>query len=409
MRILILTHFYPPEMGGAAARLHGLARWLAQYEHQVTVITGFPNYPSGVIPRTYRGKLRMREEMDRVNVLRTWVYASSHRSSVRRLANYFSFVVSATAAGLTSGRAFDVVLASSPPLFIGLAGLAIARLRRVPWVFDIRDLWPDVAVEAGEFNPGAVITRLGYGLARFLYKRADFVTPVTASKRRKLLDAGVPASKLPVVANGVDLDQVTEVSCAAKRAELGLHGKFVVLYAGLIGIAQGVEIAAHAAESLRDQNDVHFLIVGDGVCRGELARRVEEHSLKNVTMLPQQPREEVPGFLAAADACLVPLASSDLQDAVPSKLLEAWAYNRPVILAAGGEAAALVREAEGGIVVPPEEPDRLAEAVLTLKNDRERLTHCAQQGREYVRQRFDRRVLARRMEQVLQAAVERHR
>jgi colanic acid biosynthesis glycosyl transferase WcaI len=409
MRVLVLAHFYPPEMGGAAARLHGLARWLTQYGHRVTVITGFPNYPSGVIPETYRGKLRMWEEMDGVDVLRTWVYASSHRSSVRRLANYFSFVVSATVAGLTSGCAFDVALVSSPPLFIGLAGLAIARLRRVPWVFDIRDLWPDVAVEAGEFDPGALITRLGYRLARFLYKRADFITPVTENKRRKLLDAGVPSDKLAVVANGVDLDQVTEVSGAAKRADLDLDGKFVVLYAGLIGIAQGVEIAAHAAESLRDQNDVHFLIVGDGVCRGELVRQVEERSLGNVTIVGHQPCEEMPRFLAAADVCLVPLASSNLQDAVPSKLLEAWAYNRPVILAAGGEAAALVREAEGGVVVPPEEPDRLAEAVLALRNDRERLARCARRGREYVRQRFDRRVLARRMERVLQAAVERHR
>jgi glycosyltransferase involved in cell wall biosynthesis len=389
-------------MGGAAARLHGLARWLVKYGHQVTVITGFPNYPTGVILPSYRGKLRMREEIDGVDVLRTWVYASSHKGSFHRLANYFSFVASGTVAGLTAGRSYDVVLASSPPLFIGLAGAAVARSRRVPFVFDIRDIWPEVAVEAGAFAPDAPITRLGRSLAHFLYRKADHVTPVTENKRKKLAAAGVPAEKLTVVPNGVDLDQVEIVTDTHKRNELGLRGKFVILYAGLIGIAQGVEIAVEAADRLRDRQDIHFLIVGDGVQRDALARSVKELQLSNVTMLPRQPREEIPAFLAAADVCLVPLASSDLEDAVPSKLLEAWAYRRPVVLAADGEAATLVRESGGGMVVPPEEPEALAQAVLDLKNNPSQLGHHAQQGYRYVRKHFDRRMLARQMEQVLQ-------
>ncbi|MBU0491224.1 MAG: glycosyltransferase family 4 protein [Chloroflexi bacterium] len=405
MRILVLAHFYPPEMGGAAARLHGLARWLVRYGHQVTVVTGLPNYPTGLVPAGYRGRWRVRETMDGVDVLRTWVYASSHRGSLRRLANYFSFVVSAIIAGLTTGRSYDVILASSPPLFIGLAGLALARMHRVPWVFDIRDLWPDVAVEAGEFAPDAAITRLGYGLARFLYRQSDHITPVTENKRQKLLTAGVPAAKLTIVPNGVDLDLVAPAD-GDKRAELGLTDQFVILYAGLIGIAQGVEVVVEAADRLRAHPNIHFLIVGDGVRREALAHRVAQLGLSNVTLLPRQPREQIPAFMAAANVCLVPLVSSKLEDAVPSKLLEAWAYGRPVILAAGGEAAGVVQQSGGGMVVPPEEPGRLADAVLALSQAPDQLARYAEQGHRYVRERLDRPTLAQQMEVVLQTLVQ---
>jgi glycosyltransferase involved in cell wall biosynthesis len=160
-----------------------------------------------------------------------------------------------------------------------------------------------------------------------------------------------------------------------------------------------------AANQLQDCQDVHFLIVGDGVRREALKQKVEKHDLDNVTMLPRQPREEIPAFLAAADACLVPLANSDIKTAVPSKLLEAWAYRRPVILAAAGESAEMARACDGGVVIPPEEPARLAEAVLQLKDDQERLDACARRGYDYVEQHFDRRTLARQMESVLRRVV----
>ncbi|HOG45106.1 MAG TPA: glycosyltransferase family 4 protein [Anaerolineae bacterium] len=404
MRILIVSQFYPPEMGGAAARLHGLARCLVHLGHQVTVITGFPNYPTGVVPSDYRGKLRLREVMDGVHVLRTWVYASAYRSSVRRLANYFSFVASSAVMGLAAGRRFDVVVASSPPPFVGLPALALARLWRVPFVFDIRDIWPDVAVEAGELAEDSVMARLGGRLARFLYKNADHVTPVTESKRAKLVAAGVPERKLTVIANGVDLDQVPP-AVDDKRAELGLEGKFVVLYAGLIGVAQGVEIVAGAADRLREHESIRFVIVGDGRRREALAGQIRDLGLTNVTLLPRQPREEMPSLLATADVCLVPLVNDRVEDAVPSKMLEAWGHGRPVILAAAGEAAAIVEQAGGGIVIPPGDSAGLAEAVLRMASTQEDLAGYARQGYACIRERFDRRMLAQQMEGVLQMVI----
>lgn len=407
MRVLVLSQFYPPEMGGAAARLHGLSRWLVRYGHGVTVVTGFPNYPTGVVPPAYRGRLRMREDIDGVDVLRTWTYASSHKGSMRRLTNYLSFVASATVAGLTAGQAYAVVLASSPPLFTGLVGVMVARLRGIPLVLDIRDIWPDVAIESKVFAADAFMARAGRRLARLLYRQADQITPVTDNKRHKLIDKGVPPDKLTVVANGVDLDQVSLSRNGEKRRALGLDAQFLVLYAGLIGHAQGVGVAVETADRLRHRNDIHFLIVGDGVRRDALEERVRELRLENITMLPRQPRGQMPAFLDAADVCLVPLANVDIRTAVPSKLLEAWAYQRPVLLAAAGEPADIVRESGGGLVVPPGKPDPLAQAVLELKDTPELLAQCADRGHKYVCAHYDRRTLARRMEQVLQEVVRR--
>ncbi len=403
MKILFLAHFYPPEMGGAVARLHGLTRWLAAYGHEVTVVTGFPNYPSGEIAAGYRGKWRQSEEMDGVQVERCWVYASAKRSSMRRLANYFSFMASAFVRSLFLKGDYDVVVASSPPLFLGVTGWLLGRVRRVPFVFDIRDIWPDVAVEAGEFAEDALVTRMGNWLARFLYRRADHIVPVTQNKRLKIEQTGISAEAMTVVTNGVDMDLVPDLNTVQdRRAELGLEGKFVVLYAGLIGIAQGVGIALHAAEQLRQNPDIHFLIVGDGPQKAALEAKVAELGLTNVTMLPRQPREAIPTFMATADVCLVPLVSSKLVDAVPSKLLEAWSYQRPVILAAGGEAAEIVRSSRGGLVVAPEEPDQLTEAVQTLYDDPQRVAQSAQNGYQLVTRQFDRPVLAQQFADVLQ-------
>jgi colanic acid biosynthesis glycosyl transferase WcaI len=409
MRILVVSQFFPPEGGAAAARLHGLGRWLTQSGHQVTVITGFPNYPSGIVPGEYRGKWWARERLDGMEVVRGWVFASPRRTSACRLANYFSYVVAASIAGMAVRGPFDVVLASSPPLFVGLAGWLVARARRIPWVFDIRDLWPEVAVEAGEFSADGTITRLVARLSAFLYRRASHLTPVTENKRKKLAGAGVPPAKMTVVTNGVDLDLVRIEVNRNKREELGLKDKFVVLYAGLIGIAQGLENAVEAADRLRAHPEVHFLIVGDGVRRQALRDKVNKLGLENVTLLPQQPRDQVPALMAAAEVCLVPLVSSRIDDAVPSKLLEAWAYERAVILAAAGEAAELVSRSGGGIAVPPEEPGRLADAVLAFKSDPGRLRECARRGREFVQQHFDRRKLALQMEEVLRGVVNDHR
>ncbi|KLK93352.1 hypothetical protein AA309_08360 [Microvirga vignae] len=405
MKVVILTHFYPPEMGAAAARLHGLARCLVQFGHEVTVLTGFPNYPSGIVAPEYRSKLRVHEQMDGVEIWRSWIYASPRRSSIQRLANYFSAVGSATISGLMLGRSYDIVIASSPPLFIGLAGLALARRRRVPLLLDIRDIWPELAVEAGEFNSDSAIVRWGERLERFLYRRSTSISVVTEAKRRKLAKKGVPEDKLTLVPNGVDLELLNSPTDTKLRENLKLEGKFIVVYAGLIGIFQGLHTAVDAANHLRGHRHIHFLFVGDGVKRADIERQILSHQLENITWLPTQPREAIPGILRACDLALVPLVNDQLLDAVPSKLLEAWGCHLPVVLVAGGEARRLVEEAGGGVIVPPGEAQQLAEAILKISKKRDSLDAMSKHGHHYVATQFDRPMLARQMEQVLKAIV----
>ncbi|MEZ4706079.1 MAG: glycosyltransferase family 4 protein [Caldilineaceae bacterium] len=402
----MLAHFYPPEMGGAGARLHGLARWLTQYGHEVTVIAGFPNYPTGIIPEHYRGKLWAREEMDGVDVIRTWVYTSPKRSGFRRLINYFSFVATSSLAGILATKQFDVVLASSPPLFIGVAGVFLARLRRASLLFDVRDIWPELAVEAGEFKPDAPLVVWGERLERFLYRQANQITVVTRRKERKLLDKGVPAHKLHIVSNGVDLDVLQPKGLEDWRAKFNLGGKFVAAYAGLIGIFQGVDVIVNAAKLLKEQPHIHFLIVGEGIKRAELEADAAKHNLTNVTFVPPQPREAIPDILSAADVALAPLVNEQLVDAVPSKLLEAWGCRRPVVLMAGGEARRLMEESGGGRVIAPGSASALAATLTELAaSDPADLDRCAERGYAYVAENFDRPKLARQMETVLQAEI----
>ncbi|MCB0138889.1 MAG: glycosyltransferase family 4 protein [Caldilineaceae bacterium] len=406
MRILMLAHFYPPEMGGAGARLHGLARWLRQYGHEVTVIAGFPNYPTGTIPEQYRGKLWTREEMDGVEVIRTWVYTSPKRGGMRRLANYFSFVGASAVAGALAAKQFDVVLASSPPLFIGLAGLFLARVRRASLIFDVRDIWPELAVEAGEFKPDATMVVWGERLERFLYRQANQITVVTRRKEKKLLDKGVPAHKLHIVSNGVDIDVLQPKNLEDWRQKFELGDKFVAVYAGLIGIFQGVDVIVHAAKLLKEQPHIHFLIVGDGVKRADLEAEAAKHNLTNITFVPPQPREAIPDILHAADVALVPLVNEQLVDAVPSKLLEAWGCRRPVVLMAGGEARRLMEESGGGRVIAPGSATELAATLTEMAvGDPADLDRYADRGYKYVAENFDRPKLARQMETVLQAEI----
>ncbi|MEM7125155.1 MAG: glycosyltransferase family 4 protein [Chloroflexota bacterium] len=408
MNILFVAHFYPPEMGGASARLHGLARLLVQRGHHVTVITGFPNYPSGEIREEYQGRWYCEEELDGVQVIRTWIYATPRKGSIRRLANYFSFVLSSVISGGRQQASFDVIFASSPPLFIGLSGLALSWWWKRPWVFDIRDIWPELAVEAGEFDPDALIVRWGNRLERFLYRRADHITVVTERKRQKLRQKEVPEEKLSIVANGVDLDRIGSSTSEYKdwRSALDLDGKFVALYAGLMGIFQRVEVIVEAAIHLRERSDIHFVLAGDGVRRDVVEKTIADEHLQNVTLLPSQPGEQIPAMLKAFDLALVPLINENLVDAVPSKLLEAWGCRRPVLLIAGGEARQLVETSNGGFVVSPGCTEALVQTIVDVVSmDGEARQRYANNGYEYVLAHYDRAKLAEQLEAVLQRQI----
>ena len=401
VRILFLSHFYPPEMGGAAARISGLAKWLVKFGHDVTVITGYPNYPLGKIYPEYKNKKNRIESIDDVNILRARVLPVSYGTFLIRLLNYFTLFFTAFWISIKKRNNFDIIIASSPPLTIGMLGLVLSKIYKIPWIFDIRDIWPDVAVEAEMLKQNGIVHKLSKKLADYLYKQATHITPVTERKLTKICKYGVPISKISVVPNGVDFDIIKNTKQENWRSELRLENKFILSYAGLIGIAQGVGVIIETALQLKEINDIHFLIVGEGVEKQKLQDRVRTLELNNITFLPNQPKESIPSLLTSSDIALIPLVSDKLVDAVPSKLLEAWACKLPVILIAGGEAADIVVKAQGGIVVSSNDVEGIITAITKLKDSHKLMNQYSKKGFDYVTMNYDRKSLARAMEKVI--------
>ena len=405
MRIAYVCHYFPPEPAAPAARVHEFARAWVRAGDDVTVITTFPNHPGGRIPPAYRGRLWSTERLDGIRVLRCWLYAVPNRGIGRRGLDHLSFMLTALLFGLPRLPTVDVVVVSSPTLFSALAALLIARLRRVPFVMEVRDLWPAAIVSLGLMRPGLAVQALER-LARFLYGQAARVVVVTEAFADRLADEGVPRSKLEVIPNGADTRLFSPLTDgSASRAGLGLDGRFVVAYVGSHGLSHGLSAVLDAAAA---QPDVTYLLVGDGADRDRLLAERERRQLSNVIMRPSVGKADVPGLYAAADVCLVPLRDVPLFEAfVPSKLFEVLAAGRPVIGAVRGEAREILGRSGGALLVDPERGDQLAAAVSQLRADPALRAQLSRSGRAFAEQYYDRDALAARYLEVLRDVVNR--
>ncbi len=404
MRVLYLSQYFPPEVGATQTRAHEMARGLVHAGHHVTLIAEIPNHPSGIIPPEYRGELYERAELDGIQVLRVWVKAAPVKTFRTRLAFYLSYMVSATLAGLFLARErYDAIYVTSPPLFVGAAGLALSYLRRIPLFFEVRDLWPESAVTLGELkNPYAIA--LAERLERACYRRARRVVVVTEGIRRRLLKRGLPAEKLALIPNGAntDLFRPQPEAGAALRSKLGLGDSFLVLYAGIHGIAQGLETVIEAARLLEADNQIRFLFVGEGPVKSEIIELAEQHGLTQVLFHSEVPRDQMPAFLSAADVALVPLKRLDLfKDALPSKMFDAWAAGCPTLVSVAGEAECVLEQAGAGRFVEPENPRALARAIQDLADDRPICRQMGLKGRAFVQAHYSRQAQAQRLEKLL--------
>jgi glycosyltransferase involved in cell wall biosynthesis len=395
LRIAYVSHYFPPEPAAPAARVHEFARAWVRAGHQVTVITTFPNHPLGRIDPAYRGRGWATEWLDGIRVLRCWLYAVPNRGVGRRGLDHLSFMLTALLFGLPRLDQVDVVIASSPTLFSAVAALLIARLRRVPFVLEVRDLWPEAIVGLGLMRPQGRVVRVLAWLADLLYAQAERVVVVTAAFADYLASRGVPAEKLVVIPNGADTTLFSpDVSGAEARQALGLDGQFVVAYIGSHGLSHGLGAVLEAAAQ---QPHVTYLLVGDGADRERLVAERERRHLDNVIMRPSVPKADVPKLYAAADVCLVPLRDVPLFTAfVPSKLWEILAAGRPIVGAVRGEARTILEHSGGAVVVEPEQPDQLAAAVEHLRQDAAWRDRLGREGREFAVRHYDRDALAGR-------------
>jgi colanic acid biosynthesis glycosyl transferase WcaI len=415
VKILYVSQYFPPEMGAPAARAAELAHHWAQTGHHVSVLTGFPNHPTGVVPEEWRPRLHhltYEEQVDHVNVFRTWLWPLPNRKAHERMRNYASFCVSAGLRGLTLPRP-DVIIATSPQLLVGLAGWWLAYARKIPFVFEVRDLWPESLTAVGVGNENSLLHHTLAAIAGLLYQRADRIVVVAPAFREYLIKHWrVPAEKIAVVENGVETSlfaPASKIESSALRRELGADDKFLVCYIGTMGMAHGLETLLDVAavmqgQDLRSQNrDVLFLLIGEGAEKERIKALAQSRGLTNVRFLDQQPREKIPAFISASNACLVLLKKTDIfKTVIPTKMLEFMSCARPVILGVEGQARQIVEEAGAGLVIEPENAAALAQAIHQLAANPELAAAFGRKGREYVLRNFSRCHTAEKYIQVLQ-------
>lgn len=410
MNLLFVSNHYPPEVNAPATRLAEHTRVWAADGHGVDVLTAVPNFPEGKVYEGYRNRWTV-EERGGATVHRVPVYLAPNRGTVRRGLAYLSFLVSAVGHARRIRSSPDVVVATSPQLLAGLAGWRVARRFGVRFVLEVRDLWPDSVVAVGALKDGPVVGLLRW-LERFLYRRADHVVVVTDAFVEELVARGVPREKISVVKNGVDLSELPVPSTEERgrlRRELGLEDRFVASYVGTLGMAHRADVLLDAAElaatSEAPADDrLAFLLAGGGAQRDALVDRLRERDPGNVLLLEKRPRERALELVAASDVSVVHLRASELfTTVIPSKMFEAMALGRPVVLGVDGEAREIVEASGAGSFVRPEDPEALLRAVRRLRDDPGLRTRQGAAGPAFVREHFDRRVLARRYTGILRA------
>ncbi|MHB9149551.1 MAG: glycosyltransferase family 4 protein [Thermoleophilia bacterium] len=406
MRILVVHQYFLEANQGGGSRFNQLTRYWREAGNQVTVVAGSVHYATGERTAGHHGVVLDETTADGIRVRRCYVSPSYNSSFLGRLWAYVSFMLSGTWAALTAGP-HDIVVATSPPLFAGIPGLVVSLLRRRPFVFEVRDLWPESAIETGVLT-NSVLIRLSYYAESLLYRRATAINVLTPAFREHLIaHKDVPAEKIWYIPNAADLDLFSPgPTNNAVRREYGLDGRFVVSYMGAHGLANGLDQILDAAEILRDEPDVVFMLIGDGMEKPRLREQARARSLCNVLFVDNQPKERMADFCNASDVCSAVLRKAETFKTVyPNKLFDYMACARPSIVAIDGVARKLVEDAGAGLFVPPEDPEKLAAAVLYLRDNPKIAKRMGASGRAFVEKHFDRSVLALRYERLLRSLI----
>ncbi len=396
MRILFFTHYFPPEGNAPASRTHeNCKRWVRR-GHKVTVITCAPNVPDGVVYDGYKNKLYQSENVDGIHVIRVWTYIAANKGTIRRIINYVSYMFSAAFFSLFLKKP-NLIIATSPQFFCGWAGVIVSRLRRVPFILEIRDIWPESIVAVGALRNKRLLRILEW-LEQKMYAAAQHIVTVGKGYKQKLSEKGIPAQNISVIPNGFDHEIFYPRQPDDNiRQRYNLNHEFVCSYVGTIGMACGLEVVLRVAKLLknRQRNDIRFLLVGAGATKNALQKQALEENLDNITFVGRQDKHLIPGFLSISDACLVHLKKTDIfKTVLPSKIFEAAAMAEPVILGVEGYAAEFLREANAGMCIEPENAEQLTQAVEKLADNPQLCRSLGQSGREYVMEHHDRDSLA---------------
>ena len=393
MRICILTQYYPPEIGAPQARLSELAVFLYKQGHEMTILTAMPNYPTGKLFVGY-GRFYRKESIDGINVIRSYIHPSKSVKLIPRLWNYFSFVWSSLFVGIFILPKCDVLMTESPPLFLGISGFILSRVKGAKWIFNVSDLWPESAVNLGIIGNGIPL-KLSKRLEAFFYKKSWLVT----GQSREIVQnirGRFPQVESYRLSNGVDVEKFDPRQQSDILQQWSVGKKMTVVYAGLHGIAQGLDQIIKAAVKLdKTVPELQIILIGDGPEKTQLADLAKQLNISNITFVDPQTKDKIPEIWASADIALISLKQY-LPGAVPSKLYEAMASGVPVVIIAEGEPAGIVNNSKCGLVIQPYDIDGIADAIKTLVNNRDIRMHMGKNGRATVEKFYDRKLILHR-------------
>ena len=398
MKILFITDNFPPEVNAPATRTYEhIKEWIKDENVEVTVLTCFPNFPHGKVYNGYKNKLYQREKFDGIDVIRVWSYMSKNEGFVKRVLDYISFAFMAFFVGLF--QKFDVIVATSPQFFTTWAGCGLAKIKRRLWVFELRDLWPESIKTVGAMKQGKIIEILEK-IELGLYKSSNLVIAVTEAFRQNLIARGIDGNKIKVITNGSNLDLFAPREKDGELlSQLGLKDKFIVGYIGTHGMAHSLDFIISAISKIKDEK-FHFLFVGDGAVKEKIVNLAADLGLKNVTFLDSVSKDEVPRFLSICDAMLAPLKKDDnFKTVIPSKIFEASAMQRPVLLGVEGQAKEILEAYGAGACFEPENEKDFLEKLNILTDVNfynECKTGCLRLASDY-----DRKKLAKTMLEIL--------
>lgn len=406
IRIGVVTPQYAPDLGPSAPVYTSLCEGLQRRGHDVRVVTAVPHYGGARWEGGKPWRVWHREERNGVPLVRVPVVRDPRRSTLRRLLYHASFNAGAAWALARLPRP-DVLLADGPALWSGIPLLTTAIRRRIPFVYVLHDIYPDVLVQLGIVSGRRAIAAVE-AVEQFFYRRMARASVLSEGARETLVRKGVPADKVAVIPIGVDVEFLRPLPRQnALRAAWGLQDEFTVLHAGNVGLSQDLETLVRAAAAVKDRGDIRFVVVGEGPCKPELERLAAGLGASNIQFRPFQPREDLPYVYALADVCLVSLKSSVVSESVPSKAYSILASGRPMIAQVheASETSRLVRMAECGLRVAPGDVDGLVAAILSLCRDRERAAAMGMSGRRFAEEHHSTDVVTRQYEALLQEVV----
>jgi len=406
MKILVITHYFPPEIGAPSARLFEMASHWVKEGNEVTVLTAFPNHPTGVIPDEYKGKKSMVEYIEGIKVIRSYVYATPNEGFVKKTIGHISFMLSSVLQSFFKVGKPDVVVVSSPTYFSMFSATFYSISKRSKLVLDIRDLWPAAIVELGVLKNRFIIGILEFFEKEF-YKKASKIVVVTNSFKENLVNRGIPGGKIEVITNGVNenMFQYDEIAGVNLRKKLGIRtNDFVGLYIGAHGISQSLHVLIEVAKELPD---IKFLFVGEGAEKKKLIKLKTEKSLNNVLFIEGQPKNLISDYYSLADVCFVPLRDVELfKTFIPSKMFEIMSNSRPIIASLEGESEVILKKSNSAIITKPESVSEMKEAILTFRNNPELIKQYGENGRGFVIKNYTRKSLAEKYLKLLKTEAE---